>query len=472
MEDRFRQLPSVSALLTEAEALGLHERFGRPALTWALRIVLDGHRDELQDGASAAPDRSAVLEEARLLLARQESSTIQPVFNLTGTILHTNLGRALLADTAIDAAVQAMREPVTLEFDLASGSRGERDDHVRALLCELTGAADALVVNNNAAALLLCLNTLAQGRGAIVSRGELIEIGGAFRLPEIMARAGALLIEVGTTNRTHLHDYENALNPSTGLLLKVHTSNYRIQGFTSEVSAKQLAGLAATANVPLVHDLGSGNLVDLSAFGLKKELTAREAVAHGANLVTFSGDKLLGGPQAGLIVGDSALIAKVRENPLRRALRMDKIRLAALEATLKLYRDPGRLAERLPTMKLLTRSRHEIRSMAERLLTAVQGTLGTGFAVEVCECESEVGSGALPLDTIPSAGLLIRPAAGRGGLEMLAHALRTASRPILGRIAGGGLILDLRGLSDEGAFLNVLSKLQPHVLRREAQEDG
>jgi L-seryl-tRNA(Ser) seleniumtransferase len=463
MENRFRQLPSVSALLAEAEALGLHERFGRPALTQTIRAVLDHHRDALKHSASRPPNISALLEETRLFLARQKSSTLQPVFNLTGTILHTNLGRALLADTAIDAAVQAMREPVTLEFDLASGSRGERDDHVRALLCELTGAADALVVNNNAAALLLCLNTLAEGRGAIVSRGELIEIGGAFRLPEIMARAGALLIEVGTTNRTHIRDYENALNPSTGLLLKVHTSNYRIQGFTSEVSAKELAGLAATANVPLVHDLGSGNLVDLSAFGLKKETTAREAIAHGAQLVTFSGDKLLGGPQAGIIVGDSDLIARVRDNPLRRALRMDKIRLAALQATLKLYRDPDRLTERLPTMKFLSRSCHEIRSMAERTLPTVQRTLGDGFTVEVCDCESEVGSGALPLDALPSAGLLIHPSPGRGGLERLAESLRALSRPILGRITGGGLILDLRGLNDEDAFLSVFSKLQLHV---------
>ena len=260
-------------------------------------------------------------------------------------MLHTNLGRALIADQAIEAAVVAMRNAVALEFDLATARRGERDDVVRGLLRELTGAEDATVVNNNAAAVLIVLNTLAKGRAAIVSRGELIEIGGAFRMPEIMSRAGAKLVEVGTTNRTHLKDYAGAIDAKTGLILKVHTSNYKIEGFTAAVSARELATLARERSVPLVNDLGSGTLIDLSHFGLAHEPTVAEALAEGADLVTFSGDKLLGGPQAGFIVGRKELVARINRNPMKRALRVDKIRLAAIEATLKLYRDPDRLAD-------------------------------------------------------------------------------------------------------------------------------
>ena len=386
------------------------------------------------------------------------------MFNLTGTVLHTNLGRAVLAETAVDAATAAMRDPVALEFDLSTGKRGERDDHVRALLCGLTGAEDATVVNNNAAAVLLALNTLAGGREAIVSRGELIEIGGSFRMPDIMARAGAQLTEVGTTNRTHPEDYRAALQPQTGVVLKVHTSNYRIQGFSADVSASELAVIANEANVPLMNDLGSGTLVDLSRYGLPKEPTVREAVAEGADVVTFSGDKLLGGPQAGFIVGKRALIAAINRNPMKRALRLDKIRLAAVEATLKLYRDPDRLVERLPTLRLLTRTHSEIEDQARRLLSPVAGAVGATFTVSICKCQSQIGSGALPLDTIPSVGLVIRSLAGSGALDRLAAALRNLERPVIGRIEEGGLILDLRCLADEVGFLSALSTMDRRAL--------
>lgn len=350
-------------------------------------------------------------------------------------------------------------DAVALEFDLETDQRGERDDHVRTLLCELTGAEDATVVNNNAAAVLLSLNTLAQGREAIVSRGELIEIGGAFRMPDIMTRAGAIMVEVGTTNRTHAKDYHAALSERTGAILKVHTSNYRIQGFTAEVGAADLAAIGAAAGAPLINDLGSGSLVDLSRYGLGDEPTVRAAVGQGAGLVTFSGDKLLGGPQAGFIVGRSDLIAAVNRNPLKRALRVDKMRLAAIEATLKLYLDPDRLAERLPTLRLLVRSRQEIETQVLGLLPIVAQAVGDGFMVALCACDSQIGSGALPLDTIASAGLAIRPRSGGGALNRLAAALRGLTRPILGRTADGALILDLRCLADEDEFVSTLSEL-------------
>ncbi len=453
-------------MLRTAAAAALVETFGRPATVEAVRASLATARER---GLALATEAAAVAAHDRLEAAH--APRLQTVFNLTGTVLHTNLGRALLATEAVEAAVVAMQSAVALELDLATGRRGERDAVVRDLLCELTGAEHATVVNNNAAAVLLALNTLAKGRGAIVSRGELIEIGGAFRLPEIMARAGVKLVEVGTTNRTHLADYERAIDAKTGLVLKVHTSNYRIEGFTAAVPAGALAALARERDVPLVEDLGSGTLVDLARFGLPHEPTVAEALAAGADLVTFSGDKLLGGPQAGFVVGRRELVERLNRNPLKRALRIDKVRLAAVEATLKLYRDPDRLSARLPTLRALARPAGDIAACANRMAPAVAARLGARYRVAVVACASQVGSGALPLETLPSSGLEIRTAGGRGGRggrgpTALAAALRRLPIPVIGRVRDGALLLDLRCLEDEAGFLRNFASL-PH-----AEEDG
>jgi L-seryl-tRNA(Ser) seleniumtransferase len=446
------RLPSVDRVLrTPAAAEGI-ARHGRPRTLAAVRATLDAARSE-----NAAPEADAVAANALARLEADACPNARAVFNLTGTVLHTNLGRALLAEEAVAAAVTAMRNALALEFDLDSGRRGERDAILRGLVVELTGAEDATVVNNNAAAVLLVLNTLAAGRDAIVSRGELIEIGGAFRMPDIMARAGTRIVEVGTTNRTHARDYRAALGPDTGVVLKVHTSNYRIEGFVKGVPAADLSAIARAHATPLVHDLGSGTLVDLAAFGLPREPTVAEAVADGADLVTFSGDKLLGGPQAGFIVGRRELIERVNRNPMKRAMRIDKLRLAALEATLRLYRDPDRLAERLPTLRLLARPKAEIAALAESLRLVVAAALGPGFAVEVADCASQVGSGALPTATVPSAGLAVR--AGGQALLDLAARLRALPIPVIGRITDGALVLDLRCLEDAESFRANLAAL-------------
>jgi L-seryl-tRNA(Ser) seleniumtransferase len=452
-----RKLPSVDEVLRSPDAAPAIDRFGRPAVVGAVRAALGEARKMGNAAGHTGHFASAAFE--RLSLEAQ--SSLRPVFNLTGTVLHTNLGRALLAEQAVEAAVAAMRSAVALEFDVGGGHRGERDDHVRGLLRELTGAEDATVVNNNAASVLLVLNTLARGREAIVSRGELIEIGGAFRMPEVMSRAGTRLVEIGTTNRTHAKDYAGAIGEKTGLILKVHTSNYRIEGFTKEVPARELSKIAKERKVPLVNDLGSGTLIDLKRFGLAHEPTVAEAVAEGADLVTFSGDKLLGGPQAGFIVGRKDLIAQLNRNPMKRSLRIDKIRLAALEATLKLYRDPDRLAERLPTFRMLARPKTDIEAMARRLAPVVARAIGASFTAAVADCASQIGSGALPVETVRSAGLRIQAVKARGGRELnvLSTAFRRLPIPVVGRIEDQALVFDLRCLGDELGFIANLAKL-------------
>ena len=445
------RLPSVDLALRDPGCAALLERHGRALVTAAVRAELAAERER----AAVAGTTLGIAELLIRVAARLEREAMpsqRAVLNLTGTVLHTNLGRALLADEAVAAVTAAMTEPTTLEFDLGEGRRGERDDHVRDLLVRLTGAEDALVVNNNAAAVVLVLDGLARRREVVVSRGELIEIGGSFRIPDMMARAGCRLHEVGTTNRTHLRDYEAAIGPRTALLMKVHTSNYRIEGFTAAVSGRELAALAQARGLPLVEDLGSGTLVDLARYGLEREPTVAEAVAAGVDLVTFSGDKLLGGPQAGIVVGRRELIRKLNRSPLKRVLRLDKLRLAALEATLRLYLDPDRLARRLPTLRLLARPAAAMTATADEVLPALRTALGPSWSCATVPCHSQIGSGALPLATLPSLGIALRPTgrAGSGRLRDLADALRRLPLPVIGRIEDGALLLDLRCLEDPG----------------------
>lgn len=458
-------IPSLDKLINHEAYGALLTHYGRSQVVAQLREQLQAARERALAGdlpvQAVAPSTLAVASEQAL--AKRNEPRLRAVFNLTGTVLHTNLGRALLPDEAVASVVRALTTPANLEFDLDTGARGDRDDLIDDLLCELTGAEAATVVNNNAAAVLLMLSALADRKEVVVSRGELVEIGGAFRIPDIMKRAGAKLVEVGTTNRTHLADYENAIGPRTAMLMKVHCSNYAVTGFTKSVSVAEVAALAHQHGLPATVDLGSGTLVDLTQWGLPREDTVRDTIAAGADLVTFSGDKLLGGPQAGLLVGRADLIRKIKKNPLKRALRVSKLTLAALEPVLALYRAPELLPERLTTLRLLTRAQRLMQAQAERLRATVQHAVGAGFGVEGLAMYSQIGSGALPVDQLPSWGLAIRYLGkGRPGrhLEGLQTAMRGLPRPVIGRIEDDAFWLDLRCLedADEAEFIAQLAE--------------
>jgi L-seryl-tRNA(Ser) seleniumtransferase len=446
-----RSLPGVDHLLSVADAELDLQSMPKSVVTRAIRESLEALRQRIlaQDASLAEPALSIeTLMAAVIRRATQiQSYNLKRVINATGVVVHTNLGRSCLAREAIDHMTAVAARYSNLEFNLEAGRRGSRYSAVEELLCELSGAEAALAVNNNAGAVMLSLDTLARGKEVIISRGELVEIGGSFRIPDVMARSGALLKEVGTTNRTHLRDYQQAVTTATGLLLKVHTSNYAIVGFTTAVGLSDMVALGRQLKLPVMEDLGSGNFIDLTQYGLPAEPTVQASVAAGVDVVTFSGDKLLGGPQSGLIVGRREILERIKANPLTRALRIDKLTLAALEATLRLYRDEAQAVKRIPTLRMLLCQRPEIESRARQLAEGLRGLGHPGLNVTLCDLTSRAGGGALPLLDLPSCcvGITLK---GRSPNRIEA-ALRNGRPPIIGRIENDLYIIDPRTLQDD-----------------------
>ena len=439
----YRRIPSLDALIAEPDLAPLIDRFGREAVIASARAALDGVRAEI-GAAGPAPDVSTAGLAARLRsrLEKTFAPSLAPAVNATGVIMHSGLGRAVLSADAGEALRDVAAGYSTLALDLETGKRVPRDRHVEGLLRELTGAEAATVTNNNAAATVLILNTLARGKEVVVSRGQLVEIGGSFRMPDVMATSGAVLREVGTTNKTHLADYERALSDATGAILRVHHSNYRIVGFAEEPSIEDLAALGRARGVPVIDDLGSGALVDLVRFGLAAEPLVTASVRAGADVVCFSGDKLIGGPQSGIIAGRSDWIRQIRKNPLARAFRCGKLTLAALEATLKLFLAPDKLVERHPIYRMLALTPGELARRAENMAASLRKALPASAAVEVEDGASQVGSGAVPVETLPTKVVAVRSTALPP--EELARRLRSSTPPVFARIHKDAVLFDLR----------------------------
>jgi L-seryl-tRNA(Ser) seleniumtransferase len=449
----YRGIPKVDEVLAWPELAGAVDASPRWALIETVREVLERRRTAIDaltaPAEGGAEPRERTVLEILALLPRRSRPHLRRLVNATGIIVHTNLGRSVLPPAVrreIDAVAGGYSN---LEYTIEAGERGSRQDHCEELLRRLTGAEAALAVNNNAAAVFLCLNTLAEGREVVVSRGQLVEIGGSFRIPDVMAKSGARLREVGTTNKTRASDYLDAVGPETALLLRVHTSNFRVVGFTAAVELPELVRIGSAAGVPVMDDLGSGCLVDLSAFGLPGEPTVQEAVATGADLVTCSGDKLLGGPQAGIVVGRRALVERIRRNPLHRAMRIDKLTLAALEGTLRLYLEGERGWRQLPTLRMISEPVAAVRRRALRTLRRLSPRVRAAWHAAVVPSTSQVGGGALPIEPLPSAALSL------GGPERPAHrleeALRLGTPPVIGRVQEGRLLLDLRTVDEAEA---------------------
>jgi L-seryl-tRNA(Ser) seleniumtransferase len=459
-----RTLPAVDELLHRPPIQTLLRLHSRPVVVDSIRKILDEKRRAILQGveeeASAAgsltPDQwTGAVEEA---VAATFRPSLRPLINATGVVLHTNLGRAPLSEEALRNLVKIAGGYSNLELDLETGERGSRYEHVEKLLCRVSGAESGLVVNNNAGAVFLALNSLAEGREVIVSRGQLVEIGGSFRIPDVMRKSGARLVEVGTTNRTHLRDYEQAISAETALLLKVHTSNFRILGFTAEVPLKDLAALGAARSLPVMEDLGSGCFVDLSPYGIEHEPTVQETLRAGVDVVTFSGDKLLGGPQAGIILGKRNFIERIKKNPLNRALRIDKLTLAGLESTLRVYLDENRVRNLLPALGMLTRPLKDLEGRARRFRKKLEKEISGECQITLREDSSQVGGGALPLQVLPTRVVAIRPL--RLSAAALEERLRRSEPPVVARVKEEEVLLDLLTVArkEEAALLEVVKK--------------
>jgi L-seryl-tRNA(Ser) seleniumtransferase len=477
---RLRHLPGVDRMLELLRQDPDYEGFPKSLIVRCIRQTLDAVRADILQRNERISDQQLswerLLEKSKRQIIAASQPNLKPVINATGVVVHTNLGRSLLAASALDHLLNISSRYSNLEFDLARGQRGSRYSLVEELLCEISGAEAAMVVNNNAAAVLLCLDTLAKGKKVIVSRGELVEIGGAFRIPEVMARSGAVLKEIGTTNRTHLRDYENAIETDSGLLLKVHTSNYSIVGFTASVGLDQLVALGAKYQLPVMEDLGSGTFIDFTAYGLLKEPTVQESVAAGVDLVTFSGDKLLGGPQAGIILGSRNLIDKIKQNPLTRALRIDKLTLAALESTLRLYRDKDQAVRQIPTLNLLTTPISILMQRAKQIQADLLGLGAIGLTAEILDLCSRVGGGALPLLQLPSKCVGVKlEGVSANTIESF---MRRQTLPIIGRIETDYFVMDPRTIQDEEivpiaqAFAALIQAPQPEGDERDGSFQG
>lgn len=462
----YRHLPAMDSLLLIPQVIGLSDIYGKAWVKQQLTELLNQARNMIASQASLpvwCRDPQAIVAKLEQQLQDKDRHSMQAVINLTGTVLHTNLGRSQMSQAAIDAVTTVMREPIPLEFDMGLGQRGHRDQHIGELIHELTGAQACCIVNNNAAAVLLMLAAIAPGKEVIVSRGELVEIGGAFRIPDIMRQAGCTLVEVGCTNRTHLSDYEAAITDNTAAIMKVHTSNYHISGFTAVVDECELASLCHAQGIALLSDLGSGALTDLSQFGLTKEPMPQQMLKDGVNLVSFSGDKLLGGPQAGLVVGDKKLIDKLQSHPLKRALRCDKMTLAALEATLRLYRQPEQLPQQLPMLAKLAKPVSELANMAQQLIG--QLPVSAYFRISIQPCFTQVGSGSQPDQLLESIAICIK-AANSSQLLQLDKTLKQLTKPIIGRIHSDLLWLDLRGCDNIDELQQLLQQGLNHCVKQ------
>jgi len=463
--DLLQRLPAVDRLMDLAKTEACLELVPKSVVVNCIRAVIDSDRRRIREGSGtlSEPDLSptAVMQRVKEAVRAAMRPQLLRVVNATGVVIHTNLGRSLLAQEAVENLTIVAARYSNLEYDLAAGRRGSRYTVVRDLLCEITGAEDALVVNNNAGAVLIGLETIARNRTVIVSRGDLVEIGGSFRIPDVMAKSGAILNEVGTTNRTHLRDYEGAIDPSTALLLKVHWSNYSIIGFTAQVSLKDMVALGARYGIPVMEDLGSGTFIDFSKYGMLKEPTVQDSVASGADVVTFSGDKLLGGPQAGIIVGRKAMIESIRKNPIHRALRIDKLTLAALESTLRLYRDGERAMAAIPTLRMLTEKEASIEARARELARQLAALADARLEVDLVRRPSKAGGGALPLLELPSCCLRVRmQGVSVNALELR---LRRNAPPIIARIEDDAYMMDLRTV--QGDELEIIASAFSSMLQ-------
>lgn len=445
-QELLSSLPSVDEVLKSGYGRNWIENHPRRYVLAAIRDVIDLRRSEILEGITTEVDIESIAPDIGIRIERLSSPSLRSVINATGIVIHTNLGRSILSERVFERVRRIACGYSNLEYDLAAGKRGKRHVHIKRLLREITGAEDGFAVNNNAAAVLLCLSALARGREVIVSRSELVEIGGSFRVPDVMVQSGAILKEVGTTNKTHLRDYENALSDSTSLILKVHQSNYRIVGFTEDVPVDALVALGHGHGLPVMYDLGSGSLINLKPYGIHTEPMVQEIVKTGVDLVTFSGDKLLGGPQAGLIVGKRELVERIQKNPLARAVRIDKLTLAALEATLMEYADEERVRERIPTIKMLLEDREKIKAKAKKIAFLLKRDIKDA-EIEVIEDSSRAGGGSLPEVGFPTYAVSVRPE--NISLKDLEVRLRSGEPPIIARIKEDSLLLDARTIGND-----------------------